>query len=89
MTVRSCAAVLCWREERWFNGESAGLCNEQHGSGPSHVVSCSGTGHLTSSVSFLTQVYQRVSPNIMIGGGGKANLDGVASIPFRGKWKHS
>ena len=34
MTVRSCAAVLCWRKECWFNGESAGLWIEQHGLGP-------------------------------------------------------
>ena len=68
MTVRSCAAVLCWREKRWCYGGSVGLWIEQHGPGPSHVVSCSGTGHLTSSVSLLTQVYQRVSTDAMIGG---------------------
>lgn len=44
------------------------------GSGPTHVVSCFGTGHFVSSVSFLTQVYQGVSANVIIEAGEEANL---------------
>ena len=44
------------------------------GSSPSHVVSCSGREHFTSSVPFFTQVYQRVSAIVMIGGGGEGSL---------------
>lgn len=80
MIVRSYTADLFWREERWYmvgtscmgtyNRKTSGLWIPS----PTHVVSCFGTEHFISSVSFLTQVYQGVSANVIIEAGEEANL---------------